>query len=94
MREREKMVIDNQTESTDGQVKSLVRDLSRMAGEPPHYVCLRQVTPLNLTVAFFEEVAAYKLAYAYREHAQSRVKVEIAKGPAMPGAYLVVIQPR
>jgi hypothetical protein len=88
------MHIDNQAGISDGQAKSLVRDVARMAGENPHYVCIRQVTPFDMTVALWEELAAYKLAYAYREHAQSRVTVERATGPAMPGAFLVVMTPR
>ena len=88
------MHFDNQAGITDGQQKSFTRDLARLAGEQPHYICLRQLMPLDLTVALWDELAAYKLAYAYRDHAESRVKIETARGPAMPGAFLVVIQAR
>lgn len=88
------MMIDNQAGVTDGQMKRLIGDVSRMAGTAPLYVNMRQVTPLDLTIGFADELSAYKLAYAYRDHAQSRVKIETARGPAIPGAFLVVIQPR
>lgn len=88
------MILDNQAGATPGQMQRLVNDVSRIAGKEPLYVNLRQVTPLDLTVGFKDELSAYKLAYAYREHAQSRVKIETARGPAIPGAFLVVIQPR
>jgi hypothetical protein len=90
------MIIDNQAGVTPGQMKRLISDVSRMAGSAPIYVNIRQVMPLDLTVAFSsaDELSAYKLAYAYREHAKSRVKIETARGPAMPGAFLVVIHPK
>ncbi len=88
------MIIDNQAGVTDGQMTSFIRDLSRLAGSAPLYVNMRQVMPLDLTVGFGDELSAYKLAYAYRDHAKSRVKIETARGPAIPGAFLVVIQPK
>lgn len=88
------MIIDNQAGTTPGQMQRLISDVSRMAVSAPLYVNMRQVMPLDLTIGFADELSAYKLAYAYRDTAKSRVKIEVARGPAMPGAFLVVIQPR
>ena len=62
----------------------------------PKYLEVVQISPLQMTVGFGEELAAYKLAYAYREHWQSKVRVEVAAGPAAAeaGPYLVIIEPK
>lgn len=88
------MEIDNQAGISDNYAQSFAREITRMAGENPLLVNFRSIVPFDITVAFRDELAAYKLAYAYREHAQNRVKIEIANGPKFPGAFLVVIQPK
>jgi hypothetical protein len=65
--------------------------MGKAAGATPFYLNVRQIMPLDLTVGFESELAAYKLAYAYRNHWTSNVKIE--KGSAI-GTFLVVIQPK
>lgn len=88
------MEIVNQAGIPESYMTSFVRDTMQKAAETPLYVNLRSIVPFDMTVAFSGELAAYRLAYAYREHAQSRVKIEMATGPQFPGAFLVVIQPK
>lgn len=89
-----KTEIDNQVAMSDGQAKALVITLERLAGSTPLYVGMRQIMPLDLSVVFADELSAYKLAYAYREHAKSRVRVLTNGGPKFPGSFSVVLTPQ
>lgn len=78
-------------EVTPAKRARLLRDMEKAAGATPFYLDVRKVMPLDMTVGFENELAAYKLAYAYREHFTSGVKIE--KGAAV-GTFIVVIQPK
>jgi len=83
-------------EITASKIERVRKEIVKAAGAEPKLLDLVQISPLQMTVGFGEEIAAYKLAYAYREHFQSRVRVEVANGPAAAeaGPYLVIIQPK
>jgi hypothetical protein len=89
-------IMDQVNTMTPAKEMRLMRDLSREAGSPVKYLNVRTISPLDMTVGIGDELGAYKLAYAYRDHFQSRVHVELAKGPAAAdaGPYLVVLTPR
>lgn len=73
------------------------RDFEKAAGEAPKYLNVREISPvLDITVGFGTELAAYKLAYYFRDHSTSRVCVTEARGPAAAeaGPYLVVLVKR
>jgi hypothetical protein len=73
------------------------RDFEKAAGEAPKYLSVLQISPvLEMTVGFGSELAAYKLAFHFRDHTSSRVRIEIAKVPAAAefGPYLVVLVKR
>jgi hypothetical protein len=78
---------------TPAKTARLTRDLTAEAGGvEPFYLNVRQISPaLDMTVGFGSELAAYKVAYAYRDHWTSRVRVEKS---AIEGSFLVVIQPK
>ena len=79
-------------EMTPAKTQRLMRDLTKEAGAEPFYLNVRQVSPaLDMTVGFEDELAAYKLAYAYRDHWTSKVKIE--KGAAV-GTFIVVVTPK
>jgi hypothetical protein len=78
-------------EITPAKQARIQKEIERAAGATPFYLNVRQIMPLDLTAAFESELAAYKLAYAYREHWTSRVRIE--KGAAV-GTFVVVIQPK
>lgn len=81
-------------EVTPAKRARLLAEIEKQSGAQANYLNVRQIMPLDMTVGFESELAAYKLAYAYRNHFTSSVKVEVAKGPAIPGSFLVVIQPK
>lgn len=75
----------------------LRRDFEKAAGEAPKYLYVNQISPvLQMTVGFGTELAAYKLAFHFRDHTTSRVRIEIAEGPAAAeaGPYLVILVSR
>lgn len=83
-------------EITPSKIARVRAEIVKAAGAEPKYLDLMSISPLQMTVGFGEELAAYKLAYAYANHWQSNVKVELAKGPCAgeAGPYLAVIIPK
>jgi hypothetical protein len=81
-------------EITAAQKERLTRQLAQSAGEPVLDLHVHHVTPLSMTVVFQTELGAYKAAYSFRDHAQSRTRVEQAKGPTFSGAWMFVMVPR
>lgn len=61
------------------------------ANEAPLDIHVRQISPvLDMTVQFATELAAYKLAYYFRDHSTSYVRVLNGQ----QGQYLVVLSDR
>ena len=63
-------------------------------GVAPSYLNIRTISPLDLTAGFESELAAYKMAYAYREHWQSEVRIERQNRVLDSGLFLVVMTPK
>lgn len=63
-------------------------------GVAPDYLNVRSIMPLDMTVGFKNELAAYKIGFENRNHFTSTVRIEVAKGPEIPGAFLVVFTPK
>jgi hypothetical protein len=62
-------------------------------GIAPLFMDVRMISPaLDMMVGFESELAAFKLAYDFRAHAKSDVRVQEAGG--MPGVYLVILTPK
>jgi hypothetical protein len=77
---------------TPAKTARLTADFTRAAGAAPILMNVRMISPaLDMTVGFDSELAAFKLAYYFREHAQSRVRVEEA---SVPGVFLVILTPK
>jgi hypothetical protein len=78
---------------TPAKTARLTADFTKAAGEAPILLNVRMISPaLDMTVGFESELAAYKMAYAFRDHATARASVKEAGG--MPGVYLVIMTPR
>lgn len=81
-------------EVTDSKRARMIKTIEQQAGATPDYLVIRSIMPLDMTVGFMNELAAYKYGFAMRNHFTSDVKIEIAGGPALPGAFLVVLTPK
>lgn len=78
---------------TPAKIARLTRDAVSITGVEPVLINVRMIAPaLDMTVLFPTELAAYKYAYAFREHSTSRVRVQEAGG--MPGNFMVILTPR
>ena len=79
---------------TPAKTARLTADLTKATGGiAPTLLNVRMISPaLDMTVGFDSEIAAYKLAYYFREHAKSRVRVQEAGG--MPGTFIVILTPK
>lgn len=79
---------------TPAKTARLTADLTKASGGvAPILLNVRMISPaLDMTVGFESELAAYKMAYAFRDHATARASVKEAGG--MPGVYLVTMTPR
>jgi hypothetical protein len=79
---------------TPAKTARLTEALAALAdGVVPTLLNVRMISPaLDMTVGFESELAAYKVAYAYREHSMSYVRVQEAG--AIPGVFLVIISPK
>jgi hypothetical protein len=79
---------------TPAKTARLTAELTKTAGGvAPILLNVRMISPaLDMTVGFESELAAYKVAYAYREHSTSYVRVQEAG--AIPGVFLVIISPK
>lgn len=78
---------------TPAKIARLTADFTKATGATPLFLDVRMISPaLDMTVGFDSELAAYKLAYYFRAHASSSVRVQGAGG--MPGVYLVVLTPK
>lgn len=78
-------------EVTPAKRARILAEMEKAAGATAFYLNVRQIMPFDVTIGFESELAAYKLAYAYRNHWTSNVKIE--KGSAL-GTFIVVIQPK
>lgn len=80
---------------TPAKTARLTAELTKAAGGvAPVLLNVRMISPaLDMTVGFESELAAYKLAYYFREHAKSNVLVQEAGG-SVPGVHLVILKPK
>lgn len=92
--EQGQQIMQMVNEITPAKRARLMKQLTEQAGGvEPVYLEVRQVAPaLDMTVGFNSELAAYKLAYAFRDHSTAGATVKA--GPNIPGMFLVFFDPR